>query len=256
MMVLLSPAKTMAGVSPVKAPDISVPRFVKEASELALYLSQCPVEDLAMFFKVNGSIAAENYRRFREFHSPDVPSLQAILAYTGIVFKRLDPSDFSVDDFNYAQSHLRFTSYLYGLLRPLDGIKLYRLEGDVRLPELNGQSIFEYWRSRLTDILIADCIKAGGVLVNLASGEMKSLFDWKRLTSEVKVISPEFKIAKGDKLRTIVVYTKMARGEMARMILKHRLTDVEMLKQFKWEGFYFRPDLSDTNAYIFVQDGF
>ena len=43
---------------------------------------------------------------------------------------------------------------------------------------------------------------------------------------------------------------------MARMILKHRLTDVEMLKQFKWEGFYFRPDLSDTNAFMFVQDGF
>lgn len=255
MLVLLSPAKTMAGVSKVKAPDITIPCFVKEASELAVYLSQCPVDELETFLKVNSSLAAENYRRFREFHSPDIPLLQAILAYTGIVFKRLNPSDFTKDDFDYAQSHLRFTSFLYGLLRPLDGIKLYRLEGNVRLPELSGQTIFEYWRSKLTDVLIDDCRKAGGVLVNMASGEMKFLFDWKRLTTSVKVITPEFKITKSGKLSTVVVYTKMARGEMTRMILKNRLTDIESLKQFDWEGFYFRLDLSKDNTLLFVQDG-
>ena len=59
-----------------------------------------------------------------------------MLAYTGIVFKRLNPKDFSAEDFGYAQEHLRLTSFCYGLLRPLDVIRAYRLEGDVVLPEL------------------------------------------------------------------------------------------------------------------------
>ncbi len=87
-------------------------------------------------------------------------------------------------------------------------------------------------------------IKSQKLLVKIFDSEVKP-FGSKVLNQKLE-----------SKLATIVVYTKMARGEMARMILKHRLTDVEMLKQFKWEGFYFRPDLSDTNAFMFVQDGF
>lgn len=131
MLILLSPAKTMTGSSPVAPPDKTVPAFEKEAAELALYLSQSSVEDLSRMLKVNTTLAAGNYRRFKEFHSADVPSLQAVLAYTGIVFKYLNPAGFTEADFRYAQSHLRFTSFLYGLLRPLDGIKCYRLEGDI-----------------------------------------------------------------------------------------------------------------------------
>ena len=152
MLILLSPAKTMTGSSPVAAPDKTVPAFEKEAAELALYLSQSSVEDLSRMLKVNTTLAAGNYRRFKEFHSADVPSLQAVLAYTGIVFKYLNPAGFTEADFHYAQSHLRFTSFLYGLLRPLDGIKCYRLEGDVRLPELNGLTMVEYWNVFLTVI--------------------------------------------------------------------------------------------------------
>ena len=84
---------------------------------------------------------------------------------------------------------------------------------------------------------------------------MKLLFDWKRLTASVQVVTPEFRIPKNGKLTTVVIYTKMARGEMSRMILKERLGRVEDLKKFCWEGFMFRPDLSDSNVMMFVQEG-
>ena len=51
--------------------------------------------------------------------------MPAICAYTGAVFKRIVPRDFSEDDFRYAQEHMRITSFLYGLLRPLDGKEIY-----------------------------------------------------------------------------------------------------------------------------------
>ncbi len=132
---------------------------------------------------------------------------------------------------------MRITSFLYGLLRPLDGIKPYRMEGDIRLPERGGMTMFDYWKPLLTDYFIANIKRQGGILVNLASGEMRDLFNWKRVEEEVRVITPEFQVWKGGQLKTIVIYAKMCRGEMLRYIIKNRIENPEDLKAFTWEGF-------------------
>ncbi len=252
MLILLSCAKTMSFTSKVKTPLLTEPRFQSEASGIALQMSQFPLEELERLLRINGKLAVENYNRYQEFHDDAVPQLPALLAYTGIVFKRLNPKDFSVEDFLYAQDHLRLTSFCYGLLRPLDVIRPYRLEGDVQLPEPGGQSMFAYWRSRLTDAFIEDIKACGGVLCNLASEEMKGLFDWNRVEREVTVVTPEFHTWKNGKLATIVIYTKMARGEMTRFILQNRITSVEALKAFTWEGFQWNGQLSDAGRLVFV----
>ena len=77
-------------------------------------------------------IAATNRRRYRQFHGEE--ALPALLAYTGVVFRHIAPERFTPGDFEYAQQHLNITSFLYGLLRPLDAIRRYRLEGDAVLP--------------------------------------------------------------------------------------------------------------------------
>ncbi|MDE6986545.1 MAG: YaaA family protein, partial [Bacteroides acidifaciens] len=176
MLVLLSCAKTMSETSKVKTPLNTIPRFQKEASEVALQMSQFSVDELERLLRVNAKMAVENYKRYQVFHAEDTPQLPALLAYTGIVFKRLNAKDFSKKEFEYAQEHLRLTSFCYGLLRPLDVIRPYRLEGDVVLSELGNQTVFSYWRSRLTDTFIEDIKNGGGILCNLDSDEMKSLF--------------------------------------------------------------------------------
>lgn len=252
MLILLSCAKTMSDVVNVQTPLSTVPRFAKQAAEVALQMSQLSVEELERLLRVNSKIAVENYRRYQAFHSEGTPELPALLAYTGIVFKRLNPKDFSEEDFRYAQDHLRFTSFCYGLLRPLDVIRPYRLEGDVRFPEWGNQSMFDYWKPILTDLLIAEIKQSGGVLCYLASDEMRGLFDWKRVEKEVKIVTPEFHVWKNGKLSTIVVYTKMSRGEMTRYILKNRVESPERLKSFVWEGFEFNESLSDERRFVFT----
>lgn len=252
MLILLSCAKTMSDVSRLKTPVTSLPRFSKEAAEIALQMSQFTVEELERLLRVNPKIAVENYRRYQDFYSEDTRQLPAMLAYTGIVYKRLNPKDFTKDDFLYAQDHLRLTSFCYGLLRPLDLIRLYRLEGDVKLREPGDQSLFDYWKPRLTSLFIEEIKKNGGVLCNLASDEMRGLFDWKRVEKEVRIITPEFHVWKNGKWGTIVVYTKMCRGEMTRLILKNRIEDPEELKSFTWEGFEFNAGLSDDHKLVFV----
>ena len=113
MLVLLSCAKTMSETSKVKAPLNTVPRFQKEASEIALQMSQFSVDELERLLRVNAKIAVENYKRYQVFHAEGTPELPALLAYTGTVFKRLNAKDFSKEEFEYAQEHLRLTSFCY-----------------------------------------------------------------------------------------------------------------------------------------------
>lgn len=251
MLVFISCAKTMAARCSVVVPEVTVPKFETEAVRNALEMSQYSVSELERLLRVNTKIAAENRLRFHDFCSEENRSMPAVCAYMGAVFKRILPKDFSAEDFRYAQEHLRITSFLYGLLRPLDGIKPYRLEGDVRLPEKGGISMFDYWKPLLTDYFIEEIKNCGGVLINLASAEMKDLFDWKRVEQEVRVITPEFQVWKAGQPKTVVIYAKMCRGEMTRFIVKNRLECPEELKSFSWEGFVWDEIRSTENVWHF-----
>lgn len=252
MMTFISCAKTMTGKSKQQVPFVTRPAFESRAHEHAMHLSQYSVEELERLLRINHKLASENYVRYQNFLSADNTALPALLSYTGIVFKRIQPKDFTLEDLAYAQDHLRITSFLYGLLRPLDCIKNYRLEGDVRLPENGSQSMFDYWKPILTEHFIEEIKRQGGVLVNLASGEMKDLFDWKRICREVQVVTPEFLVHKNGKLTTVVVYAKMCRGEMTRYILKNRIENPEALKGFKWEGFVYNEQESTADRMVFT----
>ena len=244
MQLLLSCAKTMTERSSVPTPRTTRPAYRSEAAELAAGLATLPTDELARLLRVNRRIAAENRLRYGRFHGDDDAAIPALTAYTGIVFKRIDPASFTDADFEYAQRHLNITSFLYGLLRPLDAIRPYRLEGSVAPPGEEAPNLFEWWRDRLTGPLIERVRRDDGVLVNLASAEMKRLFDWQRVCREVRVVTPEFRIREGDRMKTVVVYAKMCRGEMTRHILRHRIADPEGLKTFEWEGFRFDPERS------------
>lgn len=253
MLILISPAKTMTGTSKLKAPAETLPRFSKEANEIALNMTQFSKDELARILKLSPKLATENYLRFQEFHSEDNKPLQAILAYTGVVFKNINPKDFSKEDFLFAQEHMRFASFCYGLLRPLDLIKPYRMEFDVKLPELGYGNMYNYWRPRQTQLLIDDIKKAGNTLIYLASMDIQPSFDWKKVEQSVRVITPEFRVWKNGKANTIVIYAKMARGQMSRFIIKNRISDPEELKSFSWEGFCYNEKMSEGDKWVFLQ---
>lgn len=258
MLILISCAKIMreddSHLSEIVEPyyrDFSEPRFQSKANKIASYMRDYSCDELSFRLKVNDEIAAQTHDRFSHFGSVDKSLAPAIFSYNGIVFKSIDPAHFSLDDMEYAQSRLRITSFLYGLLRPLDMVEAYRLEGKFQIEALSEKDIFAYWKSRLTDTLIEDVKAAGGVLCNLASREMESLFDWKRVCREVRVITPEFYVDRGGKRKTIVVYTKMARGFMTQFILKGRVERVEELYKFDTDGY--RYEGCECERLIFIK---
>jgi len=238
MQVLIACAKIMTGEAPKEIRFATEPAFQQQANENALQMAAYSVDELQEMLHVNREIAYENWRRFQSFHSLENRQ-PAVFSYDGMVFQKLAPESFSDGELLYANNHLLICSFLYGLLRPLDMVKRYRLEGNVVLLDNGGKTMFDYWKPILTDWFI-DKVKADdGILVNLASDEMQSLFDWKRVESELTIISPDFKVEKNGKLKTIVIYTKMCRGAMTQFILKNEITDINSLKNFEYEGFKF-----------------
>ena len=104
----------MAARCSVVVPEVTVPKFETEAVRNALEMSQYSVSELERLLRVNTKIAAENRLRFHDFCSEENRSMPAVCAYTGAVFKRILPKDFSAEDFRYAQEHLRITSFFMG----------------------------------------------------------------------------------------------------------------------------------------------
>lgn len=254
MHILLSPAKTITGTSKIKVPSGTIPQFQQAATDIALYMAQYSVEDLKRLLKLSPKLALESYERFQHFHSTDKRPLQALLAYTGVVFKHINPKDFSEEDFLFAQTHLRIVSICYGLLRPLDLIKPYRMEYDIKLPELGDGNMYNFWKGRQTQSLIKEVKADDNLLINLASMDVQPAFEWKKIEDSVRIITPEFKVWKNGKAETIVIYAKMARGQMSRYIIKNKISNPEELKSFTWEGFQYKETLSSENNWVFLQD--
>ena len=253
MLTFISCAKTMTAKCKIQLPSsVSTPVFEELAAQHAINAGNLSAEELGKLLHINAKLAAENYLRYMDFFSDTNKALPALLSYTGMVFKRINALDFTEEDFTFAQQHLLITSFLYGLLRPLDLIKNYRLEGNVKLGSTKGNTMFNFWKPVLTDFFINAIKEQGGVLINLASEEMKSLFDWKRICDEVRVITPEFYTIKNGKLAVVTVYAKMCRGEMTRYIIKNRIENPESLKSFTWEGFVFNEEHSTADQMFFI----
>lgn len=252
MQIMIGSAKEMRSECSYAPDEKTSPLFSREALANAMQMTAYGESELKSMLKCNAAIAAENRLRYIRFTEPG-DALQAILAYNGVVYKHIGTVDFTTDDFAYSGRHLWITSFLYGLLRPLDMIKCYRLEGDIVLPD-NGCSMFDYWKTRLTDVFIEAVMGDDGVLLDLASSEMHKLFDWRKVKRELTVIRPEFLVSKGGKLKTVVVYSKMCRGEMTGFVIKNRINDTDALSGFTYEGFRYMPQESTSASPVFVME--
>lgn len=251
MQILLANAKTM--FDKTDRQPTSTPRFQTIADRLATEMARMDVENLAGQLNCSPKIAAENWKRYHDFVAAE--KMPAIFAYNGQAYKHLRAYSLSEDAMGFAQNHIWITCFLYGLLRPMDGIVPYRMEHGVSLSATEDRPVSLFWRDKLTDVLI-DSVKADdGILVHLSTAEYENLFDWKRVRRETTVIQPLFYVRQKDgRLKMQAVWAKSCRGAMVRFILDNRLAAPERLADFKYEGFEYAPQLGETAFPHFVRD--
>ena len=125
------------------APELSVPAFAAEAMQFAADMTALDVADIAAAMHCSQRIAAETAMRYRRFFS-DEPLQPAVLAYYGQAYKTLRAREFTPRQLHYAEQHLWITSFLYGLLRPLNASTLiaWRAKGVCHLPMAKTCSAF------------------------------------------------------------------------------------------------------------------
>ncbi len=251
MIALISPAKTMR--EGVAMADSTEPRFAAQSEVIASAMLVYSVDELSQIFKVSYSIAKQLKGRFRGYFDDAAPRASAIDSYDGVVYRhiRREGEQLSSEQRGYLQSRVRISSLLYGLLRPLDQIKPYRMEGFVRLAGAD-ERVDRVWRDIQTRRLIDDVETEGGELIYLASQEEQNAFHWREVRRQCRVIEVLFLQPKGDKLRQIVVYTKMARGEMVRYMMRNNISDSEALKHFEWSGYRYNEELSSENRWVWL----
>lgn len=254
MIILLSPAKTL-DFSATEIDTHSTPRLLADSNKLVKNLRQKSVEDIKSLMKVSDKIAELNYNRFRTFETPFQleNAKQSILAFKGDVYTGLQAEDFSVEDLEFAQQHLRILSGLYGILRPMDLMQPYRLEMGTRLQQNGSKNLYEFWDNKITDILNEDLAASdGNDIVNLASNEYFKSVNQSKLSGKLYQI--DFKEKRDDKYKVIAFNAKKARGVMAREIIKHRITKATDIKDLIAYEYQFNEALSEGQHLVFTRD--
>jgi uncharacterized protein len=249
MLAVISPAKTLDYQRPVPPLPATEPAFAGDAAALAGAAAKMSAKKLGQLMQISPSLAELNAARFKSF--ADLPQRQAIYAFAGDVYTGFEVRSLDEEAVLYAQDHLRVLSGLYGLLRPLDRIRPYRLEMGTRWAPRSGD-LYAYWKGRIAERLSEAAEAAGAPVVNLASREYWAAVQG-RLPEGLKVIEIDFREEGPSGLRFNTFAAKRARGMMARYICEHRLSDPDALKSFDSDGYAYDPENSDDQRWRFTR---
>ena len=254
MIITLSPSKGQEFDTPANTERYSVPQQLDQSGILIDELRKYDLDALRSLMSVSENIGKLNVERIRNFATPFTPgnAKQALYAFRGDVYGGIEVDEYSDQDLEFAQGHLRMLSGLYGYLRPLDLIQPYRLEMKTRLHNPRGEHLYAFWGDRITELLNEDLAEqAEATLVNLASNEYFKAIKPRQLNGRLLTIN--FKETKDGKTRVIAIFAKRARGLMANWIVRERIESSERLKEFTVDGYRFDAALSDERQWTFTR---
>jgi len=254
MLIVISPAKSLDFDTKPKTKEYTLPDFLEESEKLVEELKQMSPDHLSKLMGISKDLAELNFQRFQTWHLPFTPenAKQAVLTFSGEVFRGLDANSLPAKQLKQAQKKLRILSGLYGVLKPLDLIQPYRLEMGTKLKSGEANNLYEFWNPQLSEKVREAVEESGsGVLINLASKEYFKSIDTKILRKEI--ITPEFRDMKNGHYKIISVYAKKARGMMTRFIIENDIKKVTDLQAFDMDGYNYNPAMSKTNRPVFTR---
>ena len=254
MLAVLSPAKTLdlSNVEDLKV-ETSKPKFLCEAESIMKELKKLEIQDLCSLMKISEDLGVNTFIKTQDwntiYYGFEKPF---ILSFKGEAYRGLNADDFTKEDLEFCNDTLRILSGLYGIIKPLDGTKAYRLEMGTKISIDGSKNLYDFWGSKIEEAILEELkFHDKKVIINLASNEYyKSI---KNIEKKVKVITPVFKERKGFEYKVVTVYAKKARGEMIRYIIKNKVKDPNVLKNFDLDGYEFNRELSDENTWIFTR---
>lgn len=230
----------------------TTPKFIDEASFIHSFLKEKSPQYLSELMEISSKLADENWERNQKWKAKpgSKESAPAMFAFTGEVYRGLDAKTLDKNAVTYLQKNYRMLSGLYGLLKPSDKVMLYRLEMGRNFNFDSYKNLYEFWREKITEQLNSE-LKAKDIILNLASSEYFKVLDKKKLN--VPVIDFDFYEIREGKLKTIVVYTKHARGLVIRYCAQNQVKTLNGVKGFNLEGYRIDEKLSTKTKLVFTR---
>ena len=251
MLYVISPSKTLDFEKPCNA-EKSYPTFQKEALELIGVLKEKSPEEIQALMSLSENLAELNVDRFRKFSKGKNTkrAKQAVYAFKGDVYIGLEAEELSNEEILYAQDHLRILSGLYGLLRPLDLIQPYRLEMGTKLAFDDYRTLYNYWADTIASEVNKELRKLKTkTLLNLASNEYFKAIN--RPALKANVVNVEFLENHNGQYKVISFFAKKARGTMVQYLIKNQIENVEAVKAFDYDGYWFDAEASTKQNLVF-----
>jgi len=251
MILLLSPAKSLDYASPLPELDTTQPRFAGEALTTAQAASKLSARKLGKLMSISDKLSKLNAERYSDFAGQE--ERPALYAFSGDVYVGFEAKSLDEPAIGFAQDHVRILSGLYGLLRPLDLIRPYRLEMGTRWAPGRKKNLYQLWGNKISDAIAADLLTDGSdVIINCASKEY-----WHAVEQApprgVRIITIDFREDGPSGPTFISFHAKRARGMMARWMCEHRITDPEALKGFDSDGYAYTNEGSDDATWRFLR---
>lgn len=247
MLILMSPSKTLDFNQRLATTDFTQPTFLAEATTLANELRLYDEIDIMEQMKVKPALAAKTVEQYALWGEDTTEMRPAIAAFKGEAFTSLEATSFTKEQIQSAQKHLLVLSGLYGALRPLDLIYPYRLDLDCKLKSTD---LYAFWKEKVTQMVKERYAITGGPILCLASNEYAKVIDFKQLPEEP--IYFDFKEEKDNRLKTIVLYLKRARGAMTRCLLEYPITHLDELQQYAPLNYHFVA-IQKNKKWLFVR---
>ena len=250
MLILLSPAKNV-NEARASGHAVSSPRFLDEAEEIVSVAREWSETDISQIMNVSAAISRLNVDRFADWSREG--DCAAGLMFDGDVYKELDFITLDELAMSASSHRLRILSGLYGLLRPSDAVRAYRMEMGRKCPGHPAGTLYKFWGTKIAKAIAQDAAEFGtNTILNLASIEYSKGVDGNAL-GDLTVVSPRFEEEKGGTRRVIGISAKRARGAMARWVLETGALERKELEAFDIGDYVFDAEASTLTQPVFVR---
>lgn len=242
LLVLIAESKTMLDKESVVSPELWTEHMAAgeiKADEIMKHLGQLSNAELVAELGLSPTLAAKMSRMIYEFPNKSL-GLPAIEAYTGVVFKALQYDSLSSEAKTVCDSDVRIVSSLYGLLRPTDIIKPYRLDFTSKAAP-GDKPLNTFWKKDVTIQLVRTIKETGYTdLLCLLPGDAMKCIDWKVVKSFCKVWKVDFvEVCDGGKTKTPTANKlKTMRGTLLRQIVSQQIAHIDSLRNIATDTYF------------------
>src|SRR5471032_2984149 len=120
MLIVLSPAKSLDLETPPTTKLHTTPDFLDHSEQLISHLRTYSPAGIGELMDLSDALSTLNVTRYASWTRDTSEARQAVMAFNGDVYTGLAARTLTAKQLDYAQSHVRILSGLYGMLRPLD----------------------------------------------------------------------------------------------------------------------------------------